>query len=291
MVEELGYDSVWLYDHFYPMCKESGWSILEPWTALSYLASIEGEIRIGIMVTCNSYRSPAILAKIASTVDVVSGGRLEFGIGAGWFRDEYEAYGIPFLSAAIRIEQLDEAVELIKKIWTQDKVTYEGKYYRVKDLIAYPKPAQKPHPPIWIGGSGDKLLRVTAKHADYSNFVNIDPERYEERLKALKRRCDEVGRSFDEIVKTWHGFAAIGDEESVKRRVSRFMKTTTIYDISRMSFEDFLGRMIAGSPDKCIEKIQRFVDLGVTYFIPHFLFDRELRDAETFIKEVAPSFR
>lgn len=135
-IEELGFDSAWLYDHFYPMSNETSWSILEPWTILPILAEETSTLRLGILVTCNSYRHPPILAKIAATVDTVSNGRLEFAIGAGWFKREYDAYGIPFPNARTRIEQLDEAVEIIKKLWTEEKVSFEGKYYKVRDLVS-----------------------------------------------------------------------------------------------------------------------------------------------------------
>ncbi|MEM1583093.1 MAG: LLM class flavin-dependent oxidoreductase [Nitrososphaerota archaeon] len=290
-VEELGYSSAWLYDHFYPMYAGSGFNILEPWTTLSILVNESSTLRLGIMVTCNSYRNPAILAKIAATVDVVSNGRLDFAIGAGWFKDEFDAYGIPFPNAKIRIEQLDEAVELIKSIWTSEKVYFNGKYYKVKGLVSYPKPIQKPYPPIWIGGSGSRLLRVTAKHADYANLNNLSIEECEEKLKLLEERCAEVNRNFNEIKKTWHGFAIIGNENEIREKASKFIKDTNIYKVKRSTVETFLRKIISGDVDECIEKIQKYADLGITYFIPHFLFDKDLKNAEIFAKEIIPSFK
>lgn len=291
-IEELGFDSAWLYDHFYPMSNETSWSILEPWTVLPLLAEETSTLRLGILVTCNSYHHPPILAKIAATADIVSNGRLEFAIGAGWFKREYDAYGIPFPDARTRIEQLDEAVEIIKRIWMEEKVSFEGKHYRVRDLISYPKPIQKPHPPIWIGGSGSLLLKVTAKHADYSNFVSCTPEEYGKKLEILRKRCGEVGRDFDEIVKTWHGFMFIvKDEEELRRKAQRFKEESNIDFLKEMSLNHFLETTISGTPEQCIEKMRKLVDMGVTYFIPYFPYSRDLESQETFMEEIAPEVR
>lgn len=140
--------------------------LLECWTSLSALATITSRLRIGTLVTCNSFRFPSLLAKMASTVDNISGGRLEFGISCGWFKQEHLAYGIRFSSFAIRIQQLREALQIIKKMWTEEISTFDGRYYRLENAINYPKPLQKPHPPIWIGGKNVELLKLAAEIAN-----------------------------------------------------------------------------------------------------------------------------
>ena len=229
-VEDMGYTSVWAYDHFYPMYPTlyPGY-ILDSWTLLPSLAAETSRLRFGVMVTCQSYRFPSVLAKMAATVDVMSGGRLEFGIGAGWHKQEYDAYGIPFPDGKTRIEQLAEAIELIKRIWTQDRANFEGKYYAVRELVSSPKPLQKPHPPIWIGGKGRKLLEVAARHADYVNIVSCSEETFRKRLDVLKTHCTRVGREFQSIEKTWHGKVIMADkEEDAKRKALQLQRDCAI---------------------------------------------------------------
>ena len=157
--EELQYDSIWLGDHFF----YSEQPFLECWTTLSALSCATKKIKLGTQVLCNSYRHPPLVAKMAATLDVISGGRLILGLGAGWHKREYEAYGIPFRRDGIRVSRLEEAVKVIKKMWTQPATTFKGKHYVVKDARCEPKPIQKPHPPIWIGGNGNRILRIAAR--------------------------------------------------------------------------------------------------------------------------------
>lgn len=292
-VEEMGYDSAWIYDHFYPMSQETSKYILEAWTIMASLATETNRLRLGVLVTCNSYRFPSVLAKIAATVDVISKGRLEFGIGAGWHREEYDAYGLPFPDAKIRIEQLAEALELIKRIWTQERASFQGRYYTITDLFSYPKPLQKPHPPIWIGGKGDKLLRVVAaQYADYANFAACSVEEFRQRLNVLRRRCMELGRDFEAIEKTWHGSIIIADKEKeAKRMALKFKENSAISRTREMDAKVFLNRIIVGTPEQCVESIQRYVDLGVTYFVPNFPFAQDLKALRIFMDKVAPTFK
>jgi len=290
-VEDMGYDSAWIYDHFYPMSHKTSNHIFEAWTLLPALAAETNSLRLGVLVTCNSYRFPSVLAKIAATVDEISGGRLEFGIGAGWHKEEYDAYGISFPDAKVRIEQLAETVELIKQIWIQEKANFVGKYYTVRDLISYPKPLQKPHPPIWIGGKGNKLLRTVAQHADRANFGNCSVEDFRQRLSILKRYCSKTGRNFETIEKTWHGFIIIAEKEEAKRKALEFKEDSAITRIREMDSKDFLNIIIADTPEKCVEKLQRYADLGVTYFIPHFPFAQDLKSLRVFMDKVVPAFK
>lgn len=290
-VEEMGYDSAWLYDHFYPMSSQTSSCILEPWSLLPSLAAETSRLRLGILVTCNSYRIPSVLAKIAASVDVMTGGRLEFGIGAGWHEDEYNAYGIPFPNLGTRIEQLAEAVEIIKRIWTQETATFQGKHYAIKDLAAYPKPVQKPHIPIWIGGRDKRLLKIIARRADHANLAGCPVEVYRKKLAVLRKHCIAVERNYEEVKKTWHGTMILIDkEESRRRQILRVKESSTNMRLLTMSFEDYSERLIAGTPEQCVEKIQRYVDLGVTYFIPHFPFAQDLKALRTFMEKVAAEF-
>lgn len=290
-VEDIGYDSAWIYDHFHPMSYKTSKDIFEAWALLSSLATETNHLRFGVLVTCNSYRFPSVLAKIAAIIDVISGGRLEFGIGAGWNKEEYDAYGIPFPDAKIRIEQLYEAIVLIKRIWTQEKSNFKGKYYTAKCLVSYPKPLQKPHPPIWIGGKGDNLLRIVAQHANYINLAHCSVKEYFQRLEILKKHCQKFGRNFEDIKKTWHGIIIIAEKEEARRKALKFKESTAISRIQKMSLEDFQKIIIAGTPEQCVEKIQRYVDLGVTYFIPYFPFARNLENHRIFIEDIASEFK
>ena len=195
--ERLGYDSVWLDDHL--MYKDS--AILECWTTLSALAASTSKIRLGTMVTCNAHHNPALLAKTAATLDIMSNGRLEFGIGSGIQEAEHLAYGLDFPKPTVRIAQLEEALEVIRRLWSYQKATYQGKYYTLKDAVCEPKPQQKPRPPIIIGGSGEKhTLKVAAKYADRFDWGFVPSiEAYRHKLSVLKSYCDAVGRNFGEI--------------------------------------------------------------------------------------------
>lgn len=291
-VEDMGYDSAWLYDHFYPMFNQTSRYILEPWTVLPSLAAETTHLRLGVLVTCNSYRFPPVLAKIAASVDVMSRGRLEFGIGAGWYENEYIAYGISFPDIKTRIEQLAESIEIIKRIWTEERADFRGEYYNVIDLFSYPKPVQKPHPPIWIGGKDSRLLRVVSQHADYANFAQCSVEELSQRLAVLKRYCHQVGRNFEEIQKTWHGNVIIvNKEEKLRGEALRVKESSATHELKKEGIDEFLKKTIAGTPEQCVEKIQKYVDLGVAYFIPHFPFARDLRAPRIFMDKVALEFK
>ncbi len=288
-VEDLGYSSLWVYDHFYPMSRETSWSIMEPWTALTYLATQTEAVRLGVLVTCNSYRHPPILAKIAATVDVISGGRLEFGIGAGWFRDEYEAYGIPFRTASERIAMLGEGLEIIKGAWTRERFSFEGRYYRVKELVSEPKPVQKPHPPVWVGGKDRRVFRIAAKHADYLNIALLSPSKVEERFKVFREICREVGRDPGEVGLTWHGFVFMGEDGAeLRERIRRFKENSNVVELKTMSMEEFMEGVIAGTPRECVEKINEYVERGVSYFVLNFPYSPDMKAQREFAEKVVP---
>jgi F420-dependent oxidoreductase-like protein len=278
--EHLGYDSVWLDDHL----MYNNWSILEPWTTLSALSQITNRIRLGTMVTCNAHRNPALLAKTAITLDILSNGRLEFGIGAGTQEKEHAAYGFDFLKPSIRIEQLDEALEVITRLWTQEKATYQGKYYSLKDAVCKPKPIQKPHPPIIVGGSGEKhALKVTAKYADRFDWGFLPSlDEYRHKLGVLENHCKNVGRDFCEIEKScWpSGQILIArDHEELSQKISKLKP-------SNMNLVEFKKCTLAGTPDECKKHLQAYIDLGVTYFMLYFTDLPSLEGLRLFAKVV-----
>lgn len=206
--DEAGFDHLWIMDHFMPLVRSAtGWyqfeptdTVFEAWTTLAAMAEATKRIRIGVNVTGNLYRHPSVLAKTAATVDRFSGGRLEFGIGAAWAEFEFTTLGIPFPPARERMDRLAEACDVLKLLWTEDVASYDGRYYKLEGAISEPKPVQKPHPPIWIGGSGEKrTLRIAAQHADVWNIVGAPPDEALRLSRVLDAHCAEVGRDPAEI--------------------------------------------------------------------------------------------
>jgi F420-dependent oxidoreductase-like protein len=195
MADEAGFDHIWTFDHLIALGPEPAEPILDGWTTLAALAENTTRARIGLNVTGNLYRHPGLLAKIAVTVDHLSKGRLEFGIGAAWNEPEFRQQGLAFPSAADRVRMLDESIRVIKALWTEPRASFAGKFYQLTEAIAEPKPIQKPHPPIWVGGSGPKrTLRVVAKHADVWNGGGSSPDETKELLRILDEHCAKVGR-------------------------------------------------------------------------------------------------
>jgi F420-dependent oxidoreductase-like protein len=190
----------WLFDHFYPLWTDPAKPCLEAWSAAAGVAAVTRRLRIGHMVTSNTYRHPAVVANTIATVDLISGGRLDFGLGAGWFEDEHEAYGIPLPPLTERFDRFDEALEVIDLLLTERTTTYEGEYYQLKEAYCEPKPAQRPRPPFVIGGKGEKrLLRSAALWADHYNYPGADLVDFKYRLEVLERWCGELGRDRAEI--------------------------------------------------------------------------------------------
>lgn len=261
--ERYGYDAVWLDDHL----MYNNWPILEPWTTLSALSSLTSKIRLGTMVTCNAHRNPALLAKTAATLDVLSNGRLEFGIGAGCQEAEHLAYGFGFPKASIRIECMGEALEVMTLLWTQEKSTYQGKHYILKDAVCEPKPLQRPHPPITVGGGGEKTLKVTAKYADRFDWGSLATiNEYSHKLGVLREQCKVVGRDFTEIERScWPGGQVLiaKDQTGLKEMISQ-------RNPEGLPLDEFRKGNLSGTPDECLEQLQVYVDLGVTYFMLYF---------------------
>ncbi|GLV56393.1 LLM class F420-dependent oxidoreductase [Dictyobacter sp. S3.2.2.5] len=201
--EEPLLEHAWLFDHFYPLTPDMSGPCLEGWSVLSAFAAVTKRIRLGLMVTGNTYRHPAVLANIAATVDVISKGRLDFGLGAGWNEYEHTAYGIPLYTVGERLRRLDEACEVIKRLWTEKQANFEGRYYQIKDAYCEPKPVQQPYPPFVIGGGGEKVtLRIAAKYASVWNMAGGSAEDFKRKNAILDEHCAAVGRNPAEIARS-----------------------------------------------------------------------------------------
>ncbi|MBA3362345.1 MAG: LLM class F420-dependent oxidoreductase [Acidimicrobiia bacterium] len=290
--EALGFESVWVYDHFHTVPIATDEVTHEAWTLMGALAVTTSRIRLGQMCTCNSYRPPSYLAKVAATVDVLSGGRLEMGIGAGWYEEEYLAYGYPFPRPAVRIGQLAEAVEIMKRMWTEDEVHFEGKHYQLEGAVCRPRPVQEPHIPFWVAGGGEQLtLRVAAEHAAYTNFGN-DLDEFVDKSAKLTEHCREVGRDYDEIVRSsnFNILCAPTEQAVADRRrwmEEHFAKKLPPERVERTvrNFADF-----SGTPEQLIEKLRSWRDAGLSYGI--FYFAEAAYDQtgfELFAREVVPN--
>jgi F420-dependent oxidoreductase-like protein len=284
LAEELGYDSLWVYDHFHNVPVPAHEAMFECWTTLAAISQRTSHIRLGQMVGCAPYRSPGLLAKITSNIDVISGGRLDWGIGAGWYEHEFTGYGYPFEKPSTRIQVLEETVEIVKAMWSEPDVTYSGRHFQLDGAQCDPKPLQQPHPPIWIGGGGEQLtLKVVAKHATHSNFGG-KPHEWAHKAEVLKGHCTAVGRDYDEITKTWSPEVFIRETEAeVAAAGSRSFWGEPV--------ESWTEGNLVGTPEQVAEKIRTYVDLGCTGFVP---WCSDYPDTETlglFAAEVMPHFR
>ncbi len=254
--EANGFDSFWLMDHFIqlPMIGAADEPFLEGWSGLAALAAVTSKIRLGTLVTGNPYRNPALLAKMAANIDIISNGRLFFGFGAGWFKDEFDQYGYKFVEPAYkRIKAMREALIIIKKMWTEERASFEGEYYTIQEAILEPKPVQNPHPPILIGGSGEKYtLRYLAELGDACNlFGDFDTVR--QKLDILRGHCADVGRDYSEILKTKYEVYFIRE---------------TAAEVEAMPWTSQIsegGFGLAGSVGQIIERVQQLGDIGIEY--------------------------
>jgi F420-dependent oxidoreductase-like protein len=197
------WDSVWVYDHFHTVPEPTMNSVFEAWTVTSTLARDTSRVNIGQMVGCNGYRQPSLYAKIASTVDVASHGRLYAGLGAGWYEHEWKAYGYEWREVPQRMAEFREAVQIVHKMWTEDQPVFTGKHYSIDKPINEPKGVRKPHPSFWLGGGGEKVtLKLVAQYADACNVGGGDPELIKHKLDVLRGHCDTLGRDYDRIIKS-----------------------------------------------------------------------------------------
>jgi F420-dependent oxidoreductase-like protein len=284
LADELGYDSIWLYDHFHNVPRPAHETVFECWTALAALSQTTRRVRLGQMVGCNSYRNPALLAKITSTLDVISGGRLEWGIGAGWYENEYRAYGYDFPKPKDRIGMLRETVEIVRSMWTERETTYKGRYYEMVRANCDPKPLQTPRPPILIGGGGEQLtLRVVAELADSANFGGTIDEWIRKR-DTLWRHCERVGRDPQDIRLTW-------SPEVFVRRTEAEITAAGSRSLWGEDVETWRSGNLVGTPDQVAEQVGRYVAAGCRGFIPWCADYPDTETLELFATDVAPRFR
>ncbi len=260
--DETGYESVWLVDHFHTIPQPSQEVTFECWTSTAALARDTKRVRIGQMVSCNGYRNPALLAKMASTVDVLSHGRLNFGIGAGWYEHEYKAYGYDYPDAPERLRYLRDAVQVILAMWTQEEAVFEGQYYQVHGAINQPKGVQKPHIPMLIGGGGEKVtLKLVAQYGDACN-VGGDIATIKHKFDVIKQHCETVGRDYESIHRTSSTVCAIGETEE--------QALASIPAAVRSRFGDRIQGGLVGTPDTLRQRLAEYEAAGVQELLVTF---------------------
>ncbi|MEV0298921.1 LLM class F420-dependent oxidoreductase [Nocardia sp. NPDC050710] len=289
------WESLWVYDHFHTVPVPTEEATHEAWTLMSAFAASTSRIRLGQMCTAMSYRNPAYLAKVAATVDLISGGRVEMGIGGGWYEHEWRAYGYGFPSAGDRLGRLDEGVQIFRQAWTKGEATLDGKHYQVDGAIVRPLPLQDGGIPLWIAGGGEKVtLRIAAKYAQYTNFSG-NPEEFTHKSELLRAHCADVGTDFDAIVRSSNFNAAIGATEAeVEERLRALTDRLTPFvgaERARAQIDDlFRGSAAVGTPEQVIENLGRVRDLGLGYAIlnfPEAAYDTS--GIELFERESAPA--
>jgi F420-dependent oxidoreductase-like protein len=285
LFDQLGFDSVWVCDHLYGVPMPT-LPIFEGWTELAAVAAITERVGLGTLVTPPFFRNPAVLAKQIATLDQISGGRAIAGLGAGWFQAEFEAYGCEFPPLGQRMKALEEEIQILKGLWTQERFSFEGKHFRVKDVICEPKPVRRP--PILIGGGGEKVLMgIVARHADVWNNLAVFQPQLGAKIAALRRRCAEEGRDFDTLEVSQQCVVVIAEDDAAAAEA--LAKAKKVYGGHMGGSLEEHG--IWGSPKGVIERIQRHVDLGCTTFLIEF-FGRDTRvPARLFAEKVMPAFR
>jgi F420-dependent oxidoreductase-like protein len=286
--EQLGYEHLWVYDHVETVPRREPTHMFEAFTTLAALAQHTSTIRLGQMVTCAAYRNAGLLAKEAACVDVFSGGRLILGIGAGWYEREYQAYGFPFPSAGTRLQILEETVEVIKKLWTEETVTYQGKHVSFDGAYCDPKPIQQ-LPEIWIGGGGEKVtLRIEARRADKTNW-QTGLEGFVRKSGLLEQYCDEIGRDFSSIVRTHGPDCRVFDTD---RDLKKWLDSPGGGSLwGRGDPVEYVRDNLVGTVEQVAEKVQGFVDAGCGEFVLWFRDAPASESLEAMIRHVAPLIR
>ncbi|MET0843687.1 MAG: LLM class F420-dependent oxidoreductase [Mycetocola sp.] len=290
------WESIWVYDHFHTVPIPSDEATHEAWTLMSAFAATTKRVRLGQMCTCMSYRNPAYLAKVAATVDVISGGRVEMGIGGGWYEHEWRAYGYGFPRIGDRLGRLDEGVQIMKQAWETGTATLDGKHYQVDGAIVRPLPLQEGGIPFWIAGGGEKVtLRIAAQYAQYTNFDG-SPDGFTHKSEILRGHCDKAGRDFDEIVRSANYNVVVADTEAevadrldaLEARVAPYLgEAKTTQFMAEYRNGKALG---VGTPDQLVERFRDMKDRGLGYLITYFpeaAFDRS--GMELFEEKVIPA--
>jgi alkanesulfonate monooxygenase SsuD/methylene tetrahydromethanopterin reductase-like flavin-dependent oxidoreductase (luciferase family) len=277
--EKAGFQSFWIADHMYSWGRKPTVDpSLECWTLLTALTVLTTRIRLGTLVICNLFRHPAVLAKMSSSLDVMGNGRLTLGLGACGPSTPYEltGFGMDFPKRAERLGRLEETLQILKLMWTGEKIDFSGKYYMLKDVLNFPKPVQKPYPPIAIGGERDDILKIAAKYSNVWNNRRLPLDEFRERVGRLNECIGECGRKESDVVKSWQGPVLIARNEN---QLAEKLKK---YPPERGAF--------VGTPEKVAEGIQEYVDAGAQYFMLYFQDDVGLESLELFAEKVIPQF-
>src|SRR3954452_15189306 len=285
LTEQLGYHHLWVYDHVETVPRREPTHVFEAFTLLAALAQHTSTIKLGQLVSCAAYRNAGVLAKEAACVDVFSNGRLILGIGAGWYEREYQAYGIPFPSAGTRLQVLDETLEVLKRLWTEETVTFQGKHLSFDGAYCDPKPLQQ-LPEIWIGGGGEQVtLRIAARYADKTNWqVGLDD--FVHKSEVLRRHCDDVGRDFDTIVRTHAPDCRLFDTE---RDLDDWLASPGGGSLwGRGDPHDYVNDHFVGTVEQVAEKVRGYVAAGCAEFVLWFRDYPSTESLERFMREVAP---
>ena len=285
--EREGFDHAWTFDHFIPIFSDPTGPCMEGWTVLTALMAQVPRLRGGTLVTGNSYRHPALLANIAATLDVISGGRVEMGIGAGWWETEYSAYGFDFPHVSERIYAMEEALQVMQALWTEERANFDGRFYTITDALCEPKPVQKPHIPIWVGGAGPQLtLRAVARHADGWNTFLQPREDYTELLGALEKHCEKLGRDPATIRKSLAAPLVIDTDPA---RLDAKLKQ--VAETRRSTPDDVRRRALVGTPDDIAAQLKSLEELGVGHVILSLRAPYNHDELALFGREVIPATR
>jgi F420-dependent oxidoreductase-like protein len=267
------WESIWVYDHFHTVPAPTQDATHEAWTLMAALAASTSRVRLGQMCTCMAYRNPAYLAKVAATVDVISGGRLEMGIGAGWYEHEWRAYGYGFPSAGERLAMLDEGVQIFRQAWTEGVSTFEGEHYRVDGAICRPLPLQQGGIPIWVAGGGErKTLRIAAQYAQYTNF-EATPEVFRRKSEILAEHCRDVGTDFGAITRSANYNVVIAETERAVEDKLAWIKAhyeRYVPEAAGRAYEQLKAGLV-GTPDQVVERLREHEANGMTYAIGYFV--------------------
>jgi F420-dependent oxidoreductase-like protein len=284
-VEELGFHSVWNFDHMLPFDGADDGPCFETWTTLAAMATSTSRIRLGSLVNGVLYRDPATLAKSAVMVDQISNGRLEFALGAAWAEREFRAYGLPFPPVGERMDRLEEALTIVKSLWTQPRTTFKGVYYTMNDAPCEPKPIQRPYPPILIGGTGARTLRKAARHADEWNGV-ASPQAARACIEQLRANCGAIGRDFAELTLSVHPQLVIARDHDAAEATGRALAGSV-----GKKMEDEREHWLIGTPAEIRSQVGAYTELGISHFILAVGAPFDLDALRLFIDEVAVPLR
>ena len=282
--EQLGYHSLWVYDHFHTIPEPTQESTFDAWTLMAALAATTSRIRLGQMCTSIPYRSATHLAKVTSSVDAISGGRLDVGIGAGWYEHEFLAYGYDFPGPKVRLDMLEEAAQVLIEMWTADEGHFVGEHYQATGAINRPRPIQEPHPPLWIAGGGEKrTLRIVAKYGDYANLSG-QVEGFRHKSSVLESHCEAVGRPFDSVRRSGHMMGVVGrDDADLARKLEVAARRRN------MTPEEFAsGSRLFGTVNEVVELMGQFKEAGCSDMLLYFYDMGEGDSMELFATDVAP---